>query len=140
MFLNLFTSHREKRLKKYLLILSVAFVSLCLFIFLLYRHFSAAPYSSQPKLSQEQAQTQALLDEVAKIMALPNNETPMVATVLDKNKVQGQAFFAGAENGDKLIAYLKSKTAILYRPSLHKIIEVAPITLDTSLTTSTPTK
>ncbi len=75
--------------------------------------------------------TARLVREVGKIMELPADETPTVATISDIEKLKDQAFFAKAENGDKLLAYGgKYMQAILYRPSIHKIINVAPIVPD----------
>jgi hypothetical protein len=76
------------------------------------------------------AETAKLIGEVGKILELPTDEIPTIAIVMDKDKVKGQPFFKNAENGDKLLAYAKNQKAILYRPSTHKIIEVAPIYLD----------
>lgn len=70
-----------------------------------------------------------LQGKVGKLMQLPN-ETPSTATVLDKDKLKDQAFFANAENGDKILIYATAKKAILYRPSTNQIIEVMPIALD----------
>ena len=72
-------------------------------------------------------EVQDLVTRVGKLMVLPNDEQPTVATVQDKKKLKGQSFFAKAENGDKVLIYIKTKRAILYRPSSNKIIEVAPI-------------
>ena len=77
-----------------------------------------------------------LQESVGKLMDLPN-ETPSTATVLDKSKLKGQAFFNNAENGDKILIYSTAKKAILYRPSTNKIIEVMPLALDTSSTGTT---
>jgi len=74
--------------------------------------------------------------ELGLLMELPKNEVPTVATVLDTTKLKGQAFFANAKNGDKVVIYSKSNQAILYRPSTNKIIEVAPVQMSK---TQTPT-
>ncbi|PIR75013.1 MAG: hypothetical protein CO030_05470 [Candidatus Magasanikbacteria bacterium CG_4_9_14_0_2_um_filter_42_11] len=73
------------------------------------------------------------LAAVEKLMMLPDGETPTMATILDKNKLADQAFFAKAENDDVLLAYTKSLQAILYRPSTNKIIKVAPIYFNTDV-------
>lgn len=77
-----------------------------------------------------------LQEKVGELMVLPD-ETPSTATVLDKDKLKDQTFFANAENGDKILIYSTAKKAILYRPSTNKIIEVMPISLDTSTTSDT---
>ncbi|MFA5358568.1 MAG: hypothetical protein WC310_01945 [Patescibacteria group bacterium] len=79
---------------------------------------------------EAQKETETLVSAVSKIMELPADETPTVATIMDKDKLKDQPFFAKAENGDKLLAYTKAMQAILYRPSTNKIINVAPIFID----------
>ncbi len=78
----------------------------------------------------EQQEMELLKEEVGLLMELPEDEEPTVATVLDKDSLADQPFFAKAENGDKVIAYINARKAILYRPSTKKIIEVAPIYLE----------
>lgn len=39
-----------------------------------------------------------------------------------------------AEDGDKLLLYYKSLKAYIYRPSIHKIVDVGPITVDPAAT------
>jgi len=75
-------------------------------------------------------ETQTLVATVSKLMELPTDETPTVATIADKDKLKEQPFFAKAENGDKILAFNKAMLAILYRPSSNKIINVAPILTD----------
>ncbi|MCL4354580.1 LytR C-terminal domain-containing protein [Patescibacteria group bacterium] len=78
------------------------------------------------------AEIQALLTKVGSLMILPSGEVPTVATVSDKKKLANQAFFKNAENDDKVLIYSRAQKAILYRPSINKIIEVASVNLNMS--------
>jgi hypothetical protein len=80
-----------------------------------------------------QKQTQSLISAVGKLMQLPKGETPTVASVTDVAAAKKQSsFFNNAQNGDRVLLYVKSGEAILYRPSTNKIILVAPLTFTTS--------
>lgn len=72
-------------------------------------------------------ETKSLIEKVGNLIQLPKGEQPTLATVSDKNKLADQPFFANSQNGDKVLIYTNAKKAILYRPSINKIIEVAPI-------------
>lgn len=74
-------------------------------------------------------ETNQLIEEVSKKIALPEDEQPTVATVTDKEKLKDQPFFAKAENNDKLLIYPNAKKVYLYRPSAEKVIEVGTINL-----------
>lgn len=65
--------------------------------------------------------------EVSKLMILPEGETPTMATITDKSKLAEQPFFAHSENGDKVLFYTKAGKAILFRPSVSKVIDVTVI-------------
>jgi hypothetical protein len=73
--------------------------------------------------------TKKTLAMVSKFMVLPK-EQPTIATVVDKRQLSNQPFFKDAENGDKVLIYLKEKEAIIYRPSTNKIIQVGPININ----------
>ena len=79
-----------------------------------------------------------VVGKVGKHIVLPDSEQPTMATVSDVSKVQGQAFFAHAANGDKVLVYAQAKKAILYRPSIDKIVEIAPLTSNASSDASQP--
>lgn len=89
--------------------------------------------SQAPKLPANQAQVQQevkrLVTEVGKLIDLPTGEDPTVATVTDISKLQNQPFFQRAKNGDKVLIYTQARKAILYDPSVKKIIDVAPINI-----------
>jgi hypothetical protein len=76
----------------------------------------------------EEREIRALVADVGDHMLLPADETPTLATVSDMHALEGQEFFKNAEVGDKVLMYLRSKRAIIYRPSIDRIIEVGPIT------------
>lgn len=83
---------------------------------------------SNPQESAK-AETERIKSEVSELIELPADEDPTIATVVDSTKLSNQAFFAKAQNGDRVVMYAKAKKAVLYRPDTHKIIEVAPINL-----------
>jgi hypothetical protein len=69
-----------------------------------------------------------LLSEVGKIIDLPADESPTVATVTDPKELKG-TLFDDSKVGDKLIFYSGTAQAILYRPSERKIIAVGSLTI-----------
>lgn len=62
-----------------------------------------------------------LLEDVKKKTDLPPDEIPTVATITDVSKLD-QAFFLKAEKGDKVLMFIDSQKAYLYRPSTDQII------------------
>jgi len=81
--------------------------------------------------TQAGAQTEAekLVIEIGRLLVLPTDEQPTVATVTDLEALKGQPFFLNAKIGYKVLIYTKAKKAILYDPQARKIVEVAPINL-----------
>ncbi len=104
----------------------------CVIILLLPAVYFYNQYQKTQKLLKNptlaaQEDAKELVSKVGKLMDLPKNEVPTTATVSDKTKLMGQAFFTKAENGDKVLIYSSIKKAILYRPSTNKLVEVAPV-------------
>ncbi len=109
--------------KKIGLIIAVLLVAVILIIGGFW-FFNKQKASSSSSASAEM-EIKDLTEKVGKLMDLPKDETPAVATVSDVSKLEGQDFFKNAKNGDKVLAYTKNKKAIIYRPGEDKIIEVA---------------
>lgn len=72
-------------------------------------------------------ESQDLLAKVAKLYLIPIGEEPVVATVSDPTKLKDQAFFSSSQKDDKVLIFKQAGKAVLYRPSINKIIEIAPI-------------
>lgn len=84
-----------------------------------------------PEAANRQEATEVVA-KVGRLMELPTNEQPELATVTDINKLKSQQFFSKAVNGDQVLIYTQSSKAILYRPQTNKIIEVASVNLSQS--------
>lgn len=95
-------------------------------------------YQTAQVLGSQDSDAVDLQSKVGKLMDLPQEE-PVAATVSDVERLRSQPFFARAKNGDKVLFYQSIKKAILYRPSINKIIEVATINLNGSAVSGTPT-
>lgn len=96
-----------------------------------YYFYSKYQHSQQLLKNPAQAQAEdmrALVASVGKVIELPSEE-PTLATVTDNEKLSSQPFFAKSQNGDKVLIYAQSKKAILYRPSIGKVIEVSTLNI-----------
>ncbi|HSA84417.1 MAG TPA: LytR C-terminal domain-containing protein [Patescibacteria group bacterium] len=119
---------KHKKFPKKVLVIGVIVVIVLLlgvgaYFFFEYRKAQANPSQAA------QAEIEQLVTEVGKLMVLPSDEEPQVATVSDITKLKEQPFFAKAQNGYKVLIYTKAKKAILYDPVAKKLIEVAPVNL-----------
>lgn len=65
--------------------------------------------------------------KVSQLMILPIDEEPALATITDTTKLTSNPFLAKAQNGDRILLYAKNQKAIIYRPSINKIVDVGPI-------------
>ena len=81
-----------------------------------------------PNVAAQQEVTD-LVARVSRLIVLPTDETPTVATVSDPEALKDQAFFVNAQKGDKVLIYAQAKKAILYSVTLGKIIDVAPLNI-----------
>lgn len=90
--------------------------------------------------------TKNLVEKISKHVLLPYGETPSVATVADPNLLKDQPFFIDTLVGDKVLMYNNERKAILYRPSIDRVINItvidlnAPAPASTSQTNATTSK
>jgi hypothetical protein len=79
-----------------------------------------------PELVAE-SESRTLAEAVGKLIVLPTDELPTIATVSDPEALKDQVFFAEAKRGDKVLIFTNAKKAILYDPVANKIVNVAPV-------------
>lgn len=118
---------RFKLGKKGLLVLIGSIVLLVVIASFLYLQFQGISLLSNDTKQVSVGEEKSLLNNIGKLMVLPSNEQPRIATVTDVAKLLDQPFFAKAQNGDKVLIYQQAGKVILYRPSINKLIDVAPI-------------
>lgn len=112
--------HRPAIIFLGLVLLVLALAATSIYFYRKARHGNAA---SSPD------EVRALVAQVGRIMVLPADETPTVATVADPEKLKDQEFFIDAKVGDKVLIYAGARKAILYDPVAKKIVNVAPINI-----------
>ncbi len=86
----------------------------------------ANPGSAGQLSSDEQRK---LVAAVGKLIALPVDEMPTIAVVADPERLRQQGFFLTAAKDDKILVYPSLKKAILYRPSINRVIDIAPVNI-----------
>lgn len=92
------------------------------------------------KQNSDLTNVEVVKTRVSRHFVLPTNEQPALATITDQKKLTS-AFFKQAQNGDKILIYQKNQVAIIYRPSIDRIIAVGPVAIDTpqgSASTTSP--
>lgn len=127
----------KRRLGKKVLIGALCFVLLIAIGTSGYFYYQYQQIKKNPQQAG-QKEANSVVQKISKYMDLPKDEQPTLATVTDTNKLKNQAFFTKAINGDKLLIFTKAKKAILYRPSTERVIEFAPLIMDTAPTAPPP--
>lgn len=126
------TSNKSKVVFMFLAVITTA-----AFVWAFYAYYQAqkeitfltSPTAQQEFIKQEMA---SLVAKVKNHIVVPTDEEPLIATVLDVEKLKAeQPFYAGAKNGDKLIIY--SDKAILYDAVNDVLVNVGPVTIEGDL-------
>ena len=72
-----------------------------------------------------------LIARIGKLIDLPTDEEPTVATVTNADQITQQPFFVKAKNGDRVIIYTNARLAILFDDNAGKIMNVGTINVGT---------
>lgn len=118
-----------KNNKRYLpkVILAVAFLGLASFGGFYFFQYQTVNDKYQEATLSVDDKNKRTANEVAKLIELPKDETPIVYVVKDKDKLlttkSAKQFFENAKNDDVVLAYQKGDTAIIYRPGEKRIVK-----------------
>ena len=110
------------------IVIALAGISTAVFLYMENQRIKTDPSvltEATKKAADEEARS--LKAKVAKLMQLPSDEDPVVATVSDKEKLKDQPFFKEAENGDRILIFTEAKKAVIYREKDNRLINVGPI-------------
>ena len=91
-----------------------------------YHRLATGSVIDQVKAEEESVN---LIASVSKLMLLPKDETPTVATVTDIEKLKDQPFFKDAKNGNKVLIYPSLKQVILYDQKSNMIVAVGSLNI-----------
>lgn len=84
-------------------------------------------------VSSSQKDLNKVKSQVGKLILLPTDEQPTLATVTDRAKLKDKFLAAKSETGDRVLIYTKNKLVIIYRPNINKIVAVGLLTADPAL-------
>lgn len=87
-----------------------------------FRHQAHQQLNSSPRQNTA-GNIQRVVTEVGKLVLLPSGQVPTVAIIKNVSELQNQSFYANAQDGDYILVYSQAKKAILYRPSINRVIE-----------------
>lgn len=91
--------------------------------------FSEYATLTQDPNAANQKKIEAVVAKAEKLIDLPQDEIPTLATVSDPSTLEGQPFFENAEKGDQVLLYTNARKAYLYSPSKNIIVEVASLNI-----------
>jgi hypothetical protein len=111
-----------------------AFISLLLLAAIVVGAYYAYAWYTSPEntLVREEKRNKEIVLDLRKIILLPSEE-PAIYDIQDPILLmQSQPFFAGSQEGDKLIIFTQTAKAIIYSPDRDVIVNIGPVTADPS--------
>lgn len=107
--------------KNLLTLLFIVLSTGLIYFFVQYKKLSKSP----AEVAKEK--TTAVIKQISALAVVPSDPNAVLANVTDVTKLKDQAFFADAQNGDEIVIFPSAMRAVLYRPSINKIINIGPL-------------
>ncbi len=86
-------------------------------------------YFINKNAKKEDFSVEEVVSMVDKLIVLPKDEIPTIATVTKENIIKEGGFFEGAKVGDKVLIYPNARKAVLFDIEANKVINIAPLNL-----------
>ena len=112
-----------KTVQKRLVVAAVLAVVFIIFLGFLVRHLMVSP-----KVNLDSVES--IKTTINRHFLLPTDEEPALATVTDTSKLTS-VLQENAKNGDRVLIYQNHHQAILYRPSIDRVVAVTTVSIDT---------
>lgn len=120
---------KNKKILTLLIIVIIALLGYALF-----QKFSPTKKTAEGQLSDKEIKS--LVTKVSKLINVPE-ETPVIATIIKADQlIAEQKFYAGSKDGDYLMVFPTAQKAIIYREKENRLINVGPIIVDQTATSS----
>ena len=86
-----------------------------------------------------EAQIADLITAVRRHIILPEDEEPLVATIVNVDElIAEQPFYLGASNGDILMIYGSVAKALIYDPRADRLVNVGPVEIQQDANATVP--
>lgn len=108
-----------------IIILLLIIAAAALFYFNNQKGFKLPIFTSASTTAKEGKE---IVNQVSKLVLLPEGENPQIETATESQNLKNQSFFTQSQVNDIVLTYQKAKKAILYRPGINRIIDIATIT------------
>jgi len=77
---------------------------------------------------EQREEIEEIVAEVRTHMYVPEEELPLLATVVDAEALAGQQpFYRGVLDGDKVLIFVQTQRAIIYSPERDIIVNAGPV-------------
>jgi len=135
------------------ILLILLLISAIIFTFAVFRYWAVSKNVNTigeniKQSAQSTNNLKILIDKVSRLILLPQNEAPSIATINNVAQLQkDSSFYKDARNGDVLLIYFQAKKAFIYDPEKNIIINTGPVFMEktptdvpavSTSTTSTP--
>lgn len=91
------------------------------------REINALKGTNNSLSSTSQTDPKKIIENVSKLIKLPKDEVPTVASITDVDKLKNQPVFQNAKNGDKILLFTNAHKVIIYDPGSNIIEDAVTI-------------